>query len=429
MQIFWLSLFEKKSSSPVSNLWGFGSFINLGGYEEKPMNFNTYYDMYLRNADVKSCVNEVSKTAWKSWFALQKKWKIVNWEQQWENEPNNQFVSAFLNNSVKLPNALDDWAAFNMLKKEILKNYKISWNVFALKKFNTIGKLSGIKVLDTRHVSIITTPEHEVLYYMVRIGWTVIQVPPQNMFHFVSTDSVADEVYGESELSGVIYHAYADNEASIANYFSMLNNSVPAWLYVLKDGIPVDQAQKIVEDVKKEVRGSKNRNKSLVSNAIQDFKQLAQNHKDMDFVAMQEFNSEKICSALWVPRVILNYTNKVQVWNGETQYKKYIENTIRPIEFDLSCMFTIMISEIVPDRYFQIIDNHINDKLEKIELSEKMVKNGLWNRNEAREYLGEGMVDKNDTMNEYTIDSNVKLLTDVEFNLNDVIQTPPDANQ
>jgi len=88
-----------------------------------------------------------------------------------------------------------------------------------------------------------------------------------------------------------------------------------------------------------------------------------------------------------------------------------------------------MISEIVPDRYFQIIDNHINDKLEKIELSEKMVKNGLWNRNEAREYLGEGMVDKNDTMNEYTIDSNVKLLTDVEFNLNDVIQTPPDANQ
>jgi len=39
------------------------------------------------------------------------------------------------------------------------------------------------------------------------------------------------------------------------------------------------------------------------------------------------------------------------------------------------------------------------------------------------------MVDKNDTMNEYTIDSNVKLLTDVEFNLNDVIQTPPDANQ
>jgi len=48
------------------------------------------------------------------------------------------------------------------------------------------------------------------------------------MFHFVSTDSVADEVYGESELSGVIYHAYAYNEASIANYFSMLNNSVPA---------------------------------------------------------------------------------------------------------------------------------------------------------------------------------------------------------
>jgi phage portal protein BeeE len=53
-----------------------------------------------------------------------------------------------------------------------------------------------------------------------------------------------------------------------------------------------------MQEVRAAVTGSKNRNKSIVSNAIDDFKQMANNHKDMDFVEMQKYNSQKICSAL-----------------------------------------------------------------------------------------------------------------------------------
>ena len=109
-----------------------------------------------------------------------------------------------------------------------MKHKKISGNIFLLKRRNPIGKLVGVKVLDTRNVSIVTDPYLKVLYYMVRQGASVSQISPENMFHFYNTTDVRDEVYGGSELSGIIYHSYADNEASISNYFAMLNNSVPA---------------------------------------------------------------------------------------------------------------------------------------------------------------------------------------------------------
>jgi HK97 family phage portal protein len=196
-------------------------------------------------------------------------------------------------------------------------------------------------------------------------------------------------------------------------------------LYILKEGVQQEQAKTILDEVKKAVTGSKNRNKSIVSNAIQDFKAMTQTHKDMDFVAMRGFNSEKICSALGVPRVVLNYTEGVQVGNGETQYKKYIENTIRPIEMELNYIFTTVLSGVFPDVWFEIIDNHINDKIEKVNIAERMVKTGLWNRNEAREYTGETIVD-DELMNAYTVDSTTKLISDLEFSISDII-TPPTA--
>jgi phage portal protein BeeE len=188
----------------------------------------------------------------------------------------------------------------------------------------------------------------------------------------------------------------------------------------LKEGVTETNAKAIMTEVKNAVTGSKNRNKSIVSNAIEDFKQMANNHKDMDFVAMQAFNSEKICSALGVPRVVLNYTEGVQVGNGETQYKKYIENTIRPEEMELNYIFTTILGEILPDVWFQVIDEHINDRKDKLEIVEKAINIGVYTRNEAREYLGDTKIEDNDLMDKYTVQNNVKLIEDLEFSITDM---------
>jgi HK97 family phage portal protein len=261
--------------------------------------------------------------------------------------------------------------------------------------------------------------QYNVLYYVCRKWSAVFEVKPDDMFHFVLTYDVKDIVYWISDLSWVVYEVYSDNEAWITNYYAMLNNNVPAWLYILKEWVDDAKAKQILNDVKREVKWSKNRNKSIVSNAIQDFKSMAQSNTDMDFVELRKFNSEKICSALWVPKTILSYTEWINYSNWENQYTKYIENTIRPLEMEINYIFSAILSEIIPNVYFEIIDNHINDKKEKWEFAEKMIKNWLRTRNEAREYIWETEITDNDLMDKFTVWNDVKLIEDLEFSITD----------
>jgi hypothetical protein len=151
---------------------------------------------------------------------------------------------------------------------------------------------------------------------------------------------------------------------------------------------------------------------------------MANTHKDMNFVEMQEFNSKKICSAMWVPKEIINYNDNSNYSNGEIQYKKFIENTIRPEEEELNLIFTTILWDILPDLWFECIDNHINDKENKLDIAEKAVKNWFWNRNEAREYIWNDRVEE-DLMDSYTVDMWVKLIEDLEFDINDPSYVPP----
>lgn len=98
----------------------------------------------------------------------------------------------------------------------------------------------------------------------------------------------------------------------------------------------------------------------------------------------------------------MNYTEGVQVGNGETQYKKFIENTIRTEEMELNYIFTTILAEILPDVWFQVVDDHINDKEDKLNIVEKAVNIGVWTRNEGREYLGETR-SENELLDSYTV--------------------------
>ena len=419
MELFGYKI-EKKSTS---FWWWQFAWLMQSAYEEKPMNFNTYYDMYRINADIKSCIREIQNTVWKSWFKIEQNEKDIS---------NNPFIKAFFENTYKnIHNnpdkiiKIDTWASFNTIKKEFVKHLQISWNLFLLKKRNAIWKISSVDIIATKDVSIMTDVTMKVLYYIVKKWGTVFQVNPDNMFHFVSTYDTKDQVYWISDLSGIIYETYSDNEAGISNYFAMLNNSVPAGLYILNEWVQEEQAKKILQEVKKEVTGSKNRNKSIVSNAIKDFKSMAQNNKDMDFVNMRKYNSEKICSAIWVPKSILSYTEDVNYSNWEGQYNKYIENTIRPKEMELNTIMTIIFSEIIPDVWFECIDNHINDKDTKSIVSERLVKNWFMTRNEAREYLSMEIIN-NPLLDEITVWNDVRLIEDLEFSITDSwLITPP----
>lgn len=75
--------------------------------------------------------------------------------------------------------------------------------------------------------------------------------------------------------------------------------------------------------------------------------------------------------------------------NGQSQYEKFIENTIRPWEKQLNEIFTEVLRSIAPgvQLRFCIVDEHIDDLKERSQLARDNVEKGIWTRNEAREYL------------------------------------------
>ena len=108
----------------------------------------------------------------------------------------------------------------------------------------------------------------------------------------------------------------------------------------------------------------------------------------MAFKEQRKFTTERICAAMGVPRTILGYVEDVNHSNGESQYEKFIENTIRPWERILEEVFTQLAKAFDETLIFTINDEHIDDLEQRSKLAVQNVTNGLWTRNEARDYLG-----------------------------------------
>lgn len=132
----------------------------------------------------------------------------------------------------------------------------------------------------------------------------------------------------------------------------------------------------------------------------------------MNFERQEQTSRESICAAFGVPRTILGYIEDVNHSNGDSQYEKFIENTIRPWEKKIADIFTKLFSPYGEDIEFVIIDEHINDIEQRSKLARDNVLQGIWTRNEAREYIGSDRSD-NEFADELTIPTTQQLLDNV----------------
>jgi hypothetical protein len=92
------------------------------------------------------------------------------------------------------------------------------------------------------------------------------------------------------------------------------------------------------------------------------------------------------------------------------------------MECFLTDVFTQLIAPVNTRVQFYIIDDHIDDKAEKGKIAIENVTAGIWNRNEARAYIGDDPID-DPNMDEYTVSNSITTLE-----LMGTAQTPPSEN-
>jgi HK97 family phage portal protein len=415
MKLFGYEIVKKDGAKEIKgyHMPDYGSFqgmVGMGNGLDLSRSIKNFYLMYRINSDLRRCIQEIQQTAGKDGYRLTLHVSSSDYDKE-IIDPEVDKILSF-------------GKGFNCLKNEILKHYLISGNVFVEKLYASERsyKVVWYNVLDSRYMSIVCDPNYNPIRYLYQDlkNNRTIEYSPESLLHFGDNIDYDNPAFYMSLLEGIVPDVFGDDQASISNAYFFQNDAMPSSLYILEEGLTIEQQQQVMEFIKMQFSGGHNKHKNLVSGNVRDIKPISQSHTDMDYLNQRKFTSERICACMGVPRIILNYTEWVNYSNAETQYRKFIENTVRPIEHFLESVFAILIEPVNARVVFEIIDDHIDDKLERTDVAIKNVTAWLWNRNEAREYIGDEPVDS-DMMNEYTVSTTTIPL---ELAMTNALQTP-----
>jgi len=289
-------------------------------------------------------------------------------------------------------------------KTRAFKQHLISGNCYIEKVQNLHGELLGLKVLDARTFSIVTD-EHGVVYRYLQKppvtekGLEPVVFEPDEVIHWKHDEDPNAEAFGFSPTETVLWEVRGDLSAAISNYFFFENDAVPAAQYILDDNISDEQAQQAVEELKKQIKGTKNRHKAVVLKGVKEIKTIRLSQRDMEFLEGRKFTTDKVCAAFGVPKVILGYTEGVNYTNHQGQRKEFYEGTVRDYEQSFE---ELMNQEIIP-----AIEKGLEEKIAfgfkaasfdtEMELWDRAIRAreaGLLTINGARSVVGEDPIDE-----------------------------------
>lgn len=266
-------------------------------------------------------------------------------------------------------------------------------------------------MLDSRYVTIVTDSNLVPLRYMYNqpvLQGGIIDFPAKDILHWRRGEDFDNIVYGDSIMEALVLDVLGEEEASLSNYFFFHNDQIPSALYILKEGLQKPAQDNIMEQIRGALTGGHQKHKAIVADGVTDIKQIRSDHKDADFLELRKFTTLKVCTAFAVPRTVLGYVEDVNLSNGESQFKKFIENTIEPLERELEKIFTQLAKDFL-GYHFVINSEHIDQIEQRSKIARDNVTNGLWTRNEARLYIGYEKSD-NELADELTVPTSVQLI-------------------
>lgn len=328
----------EKTPKKKKNLQKGFSFSEFStGLENKDVeiSINTFYTLYRRNGDIRTCIRKTAKKIGVRGLYL---------ETTTGQPVNNTKLVKKITNLFSIPTFLD-------FKVEALKHLKVWGELYITPNMDLANNLVKFQILDPRTMTKFINSYGEITGYR--------QFNSKGNSKTYSTDEIAyyqfekdsdNEAFGLSELEGVVWDALTDLNANKSNYYFFDNDSVPRAVFLLNDGMDYEDEEVMaqVENLQAQMKGAKNKHKSIASNLIRDVKPIAINHKDVEFISQRKLTTEKVCATLEVPKSLLGYVDNVNYANGDILYKSWIETTIRPYE-----------------EYFEFI---INDVLNKFAL-------------------------------------------------------------
>jgi len=292
----------------------FGGF-SLGGHR---ISVDALYTIWRNSGDVLACVRELSENCGSEGY---------EWENVIDNseDPNPKSVA-------DAEYALNAFGSMNRWKATMIRDVEVTGNSYNLVVRNPVGKVVGIDRIDPRTISVVTDKFGTILKWVQRVGADVKTFAPEDVLHFYLIADPNSPVFGFSALEAIIWDVRTDLASMVSNYSFFQNDATPAAQYIADDGITDAELDRAVRMLQEQTKGADKRHKSVILKGIKEIKTLSFSNKDMEFAALRAFTTEKVCAALGVPKAILNYTDKVNLANGQEQTEKFWQGTIEPLQ-------------------------------------------------------------------------------------------------
>lgn len=305
----------------------------------------------------------------KGWFVCTKNDEVVE----------NKKVVEFLN-----------YTNFAHLKDTTIRDNGVTWNAFWLKVKSVNGKPIGLQSLDPRTMRIVVNAYGDVIKYIQSVDGKAQDFAPEEIKHLYSEKDPDNEIFGLSPMEGIITDVLADDEAALTNYYYFKNSAVPSQLIVLEEWMSEEEQKNAIEILKNNFSGGKNKHKIGAISGIKDIKKVQDTLADMQYEALRKFSREKICAAYGVPKTILWYTEGVNYTSADTQYRRFIENTIITREEKMEEWINEVLAEFKEFEGIKIKfdSDHIDDFSGRVDIAIKQMQYWLITPNEAREELG-----------------------------------------
>lgn len=336
---------------------------------EIPVSLKLYYNLYRKSTDINIAVSKLWRTVGKSGY-------VFNDEK---------------GETIDNPLVADAFKYIQIHKETIIRDLWIWGNAYVIPVKNWFNEVIDFQVIDPRTMFVITDKFWDVRAYIQKsTKWEVVKFDPSEVYHLIDSRDHDNEVIGKSRIETLIYDIMWDAEAGKSNYAFFKNNAIPNTLIILDENLKETEIDNAIEQLKEQFAGGENKHKISANIGIKDVKQLSQSMRDMEFLALRRFTTDKVCAQMEVPRMLLWYTDNVNFSTSDNAYRTFIEDTVRPLEMILERFF----SEIIENEFwtkilFEFIDNRQFDRKDQLEEIDKRLANGTMTINQARKLLGD----------------------------------------
>jgi len=364
------------------------------------LDLNTYYTLYEYNGDIRQAIQKISNWVARNWIYLQ--------DNQRKTIENNIITDEVY--------WLFQAPTFLKWKKELYKNYMLSWELYFLPVYNDWWIAIWFDVVDSRMVSKTVNEYGVIQYFTVSSDWREERYSPREIAYFKREDSVHNQADWMWVLSWCIYDALADLEAQKTNYSFYQNSAIPSALLVLDDNMTPEEMQNAKDQFEAQYKWSNNQHKTLIAWWIKEIKTISLSPRDMEFINQRHLTTEKISAVFGVPKTELWYVEDVNYSNWQTQRKAFIEWTLRPLESDFEHILNKLLEMFRPDLRKKIRVKadweQLEETQERMEWLRKDVQCWIMTINEARiERWFQKIDDEN--ADKLLVSRNVVLLEDV----------------